>query len=98
MRASCRITTGKAAAGQIQAPKNSRRYNEVKRLVIDVLERERRPLLPAQIHRLISEETGEDVSRSSIKYSLLSGSRRASGAFIRVPDGYRLRGGSSAQP
>ena len=89
---------GKRPVAKPKPPKNSRRYNEVKRLVIDVLERERRPLLPAQIHRLISEETGEDVSRSSIKYSLLSGSRRASGAFTRAPDGYRLRSGSSAQP
>ena len=54
--------------------------------MIDVLEREQRPLLPAQIHRLIREETGEDVSRSSIKYALLSGSRRASGSFSRVTD------------
>lgn len=98
MGASCRITKGKRPPAEVKPPKHNRRYNEVKQLVTDVLKREQRPLLPAQIHRLISEQTGEDVSRSSIKHSLLSSSRRANGAFIRVPEGYRLRGGSNASP
>jgi hypothetical protein len=72
--------------------KNTRRYRAVKRLVIEVLERERRPLLPAEIERLIKARTGDQVARSSIKHSLWAGSRQKNGSFIREPNGYRLRG------
>ena len=40
---------GKRPPAKPKPPENSRRYSEVKRLLIDVLERKRRPLLPAQI-------------------------------------------------
>jgi hypothetical protein len=42
--------------------------------VIEVLEQERRPLLPAEIERLIKARTDEQVARSSIKHSLWAGS------------------------
>jgi hypothetical protein len=70
---------------------NSRPYRAVKRLVIEVLEQERRPLWPAEIERLIKSRTGEQVARSSIKHSLWAGSRQRNGSFIREPNGYRLR-------
>jgi hypothetical protein len=71
--------------------KNTRPYRAVKRLVVEVLERERRPLLPADIEHLIKARTGEQVARSSIKHSLWAGSRQKNGSFIREPNGYRLR-------
>jgi hypothetical protein len=70
---------------------NSRRYRAVKRLVIEVLDQERRPLWPAEIERLIKARTAEQVARSSIKHSLWAGSRQRNGSFIREPNGYRLR-------
>jgi hypothetical protein len=69
---------------------NRRRYRAVKRLVIEVLEQERRPLWPAEIEHLIKSRTDEQVARSSIKHSLWAGSRQRNGSFIREPNGYRL--------
>ena len=83
--------TGKRPLAEPKPAKNSRPYNGVKRLVIDVLEREQRPLLPAEIQGFIRGATGEDVPRSSIKYSLWAGSQQRNGVFVREASGYRLR-------
>ena len=40
---------GKRPLAEPKPAKNSRPYNSAKRLVIDVLEQERRPLLPAEV-------------------------------------------------
>jgi hypothetical protein len=87
--ATSRLKQRPAAAPVLE--KNSRRYRAVKRLVIEVLEQERRPLWPAEIERLIKSRTDEQVARSSIKHSLWAGSRQRNGSFIREPNGYRLR-------
>jgi hypothetical protein len=89
-----RLATPPGRKRPVAAPvleKNWRRYRAVKRLVIEVLEQERRPLWPAEIERLIKARTGEQVARSSIKHSLWAGSRQRNGSFIREPNGYRLR-------
>jgi hypothetical protein len=89
-----RLATSPLKKRPVAAPvrgKNTRRYRAVKRLVIEVLEQERRPLWPAEIERLIKSRTDEQVARSSIKHSLWAGSRQRNGSFIREPNGYRLR-------
>jgi hypothetical protein len=82
---------GKRPLAKPKPAKSSRPYNGVKRLVIEVFKQERRPLLPAEISRLIEAATGEVVCRSSIKYSLWSASQQKNGAFVRETNGYRLR-------
>jgi hypothetical protein len=85
------ITAEKRPAAAPIIETSGRRYRAVKRLVIEVLAQERRPLWPAEIERLIKSRTDEQVARSSIKHSLWAGSRPRNGSFIREPNGCRLR-------
>lgn len=70
---------------------DTRPYNAVKRLVVQALRQADRPVLPAEVRRLIEATTGETIAASSIKDCLSSGSRQVNGAFVRETDGYRLR-------
>jgi hypothetical protein len=60
-----RLATSPVRKRPVVAPileKDWRRYRAVKRLVIEVLEQERRPLWPAEIERLIEARTHEQVA------------------------------------
>ena len=69
----------------------ARPYGAVRRLVTNAVTDIARPVLPSDVRGYIEQTTGEQLPASSVKASLMSGSRRAKGAFIRETDGYRLR-------
>jgi hypothetical protein len=69
----------------------ARPYKAVRRLVIQALERADRPIMPAEVRRMIEAATGESVPASSVKYCLWSGSQQTKGTFRRETGGYRLR-------